>query len=377
MEVVKTSLSGNRTEYIDGIRGWAALVVVFFHAFWEIFGVYHPAFRSPLTYFILNGELAVYIFFILSGDALSLPYFHSGKKAAINKLLVKRYFRLTTPIVISCSLTYVLMKLSITYNVEASRIVHREDWLGQFIPFDASMFSLIKYSLMDVYVNHSLQNSYNPFLWTMSIEICGSMLVFLFLYVEDELKRSVYVCAAIAIFLFLCGTFYSLFFIGLLFSYLRRNGVLRRFEISRQWQVLSAFLLLGTVLLDTLLRQHGSSKYLNILISALLVACFYSNVFLRKLMCSKLSKFLGEISFPLYLVHFAVIISPTSRLIVLYGERGELTSRVIWCIALGTVIVSVLLAVLFRVVEKWILRRIEALSQHVLKGVRAPDLARS
>src|SRR5262245_41931407 len=63
-----------RVHEIDGVRGWAALSVLFFHLFWELFGGVVPAFRSSILRFWLDGPLAVYIFFVLSGDALSWPF---------------------------------------------------------------------------------------------------------------------------------------------------------------------------------------------------------------------------------------------------------------------------------------------------------------
>ena len=68
-------VSTMRIDYLDGVRGWASLMVLLFHAFWETFGNVLPVFRNPVTAFLLDGHLAVFVFFVLSGDALSTAWF--------------------------------------------------------------------------------------------------------------------------------------------------------------------------------------------------------------------------------------------------------------------------------------------------------------
>ena len=173
-----------RLHVIDGVRGWAAFSVLLFHILFEVFGAIKPALRSSLVYFIFNGHLAVTIFFILSGDALSTGYLKNRNLATIDALLVKRYFRLTMPIFLSCLTVYILMKAGLTFNIEAGIIIHREDWLVSVIQFQPNILELLYYAFYKVYDGHSSLISYNPFLWTMSVELIGSMLVFLFLYVS-------------------------------------------------------------------------------------------------------------------------------------------------------------------------------------------------
>lgn len=48
--------------------------VLIFHLAWELFGAVVPAFRTPALRFVLDGNLAVCVFFVLSGDALSLGF---------------------------------------------------------------------------------------------------------------------------------------------------------------------------------------------------------------------------------------------------------------------------------------------------------------
>jgi len=75
-----------------------------------MFGQLIPALRNPVTGFFLDGKLAVSIFFVLSGEALSSAYFCGGGELAVVRLAVKRYSRLTVPIAASSLATYCLYK---------------------------------------------------------------------------------------------------------------------------------------------------------------------------------------------------------------------------------------------------------------------------
>ena len=65
----------------------------------------------------------------------------------------------------------------------------------------------------------------------------------------------------------------------------------------------------------------------------------------------KISQFLGHISFPLYLVQFAVIVSPSANVIVWADRAGMLTSSTALWIAAGSVVASLVLATLFLPIE--------------------------
>ncbi len=154
----------DRLHEIDGIRGWAALVVLLFHLTTEMFGALIPEFKSDLAHLFLNGGLAVSVFFVLSGDALSAGFLRSRNPGILESLVVKRYFRLTIPIFISCALAYLLMVSGMTYHLPAAEVVRREAWLGGSLNFDPSLISLLRYSFYQVYDGHSQAVSYNPFL---------------------------------------------------------------------------------------------------------------------------------------------------------------------------------------------------------------------
>lgn len=350
--------------------------MLFFHLTNETFGNLVPMFRSDFLYFLLNGGLAVTVFFILSGDALSYGFSKKADFTLLDSLLIKRYFRLTVPILFSCVAVYALMLAAANHNVAAAKIIHREDWLGSFILFEPNLSSLLRYSFYQVYDGHSKAVSYNPFLWTMSIELVGSLLVFLYLYLSTRLKAPVKILYAVIVFLLVAQSFYCLFFIGILFARYRENGAFGRLRASRSWNFAVMAILIAIAIAYTLSKKYPNFwQYINInaVTAAALVFCFYTSNWTVSFFSSRFSRFLGEISFPLYLVHFSVIISLTSFLTVKFSELGALDTPHIFLIILLSAAVSITTAVIFRRVELSALKLVNRLPAHLLSMRDPPD----
>jgi len=359
-----------RINEIDGIRGWAALVVLLYHAFGEMlkFSVpeVHGAWFAPL----LAGDIAVAIFFVLSGDALSSGYFASGGYKVIDRLLVRRYLRLTIPIFMSCLLTYMIMIAGLDYHMEASVILQRPDWLGQFLQFNESLIGFLRYSLIGVYIYHTHELSYNPFLWTMSIEMAGSMMVFLLCYLWQRLKKPQWVLFGLVVWLTVIGSFFSLFFAGMLLGYFRQQGYFEKFLHQRSHQYLALGFVAGIVGISIAtagMHRPAALMPLMLLVAIVLVFCFYTQKHIKAFFCNPLSHFLGEISFPLYLVHFQVLISLMSWLVIQdYVAKGKVDQLAVLGFACIAVVASVFAAWCFRLIERLVLKRVDALVLPIL-----------
>jgi peptidoglycan/LPS O-acetylase OafA/YrhL len=360
----------NRRVEIDGIRGWAALSVLLFHLFVEFFGALVPEFRNPLSRIFLNGGLAVAIFFVLSGDALSIAYLKNNSYRSLDSILVKRYFRLTIPILLSCAIVYALMRAGLTYNLLAAPVVHREDWLGTAINFQPNFIEMLRYSLGRVYIGHNLSVSYNPFLWTMSVEMFGSLVVMLYLYVSQRLRRPVATLWYAIIVLFLLRDFIALFLVGVLFGKLRVDGVFDRLLASIKWRNRLLLIVAGTCLCLVTIVDRGS-VHVNMLAAAVLVFCFYSSRISIAFFSTRLSRFLGEISFPLYLVHFPVLCSLTSFLTIRASASGDLDVPHIIGIGLITIAVCIAASIVFRAIELRALRIIDMLPRRLFVSAEA------
>ncbi|HET7864689.1 MAG TPA: acyltransferase [Burkholderiaceae bacterium] len=354
--LMRETTLATRIDHIDGLRGWASLSVLCFHMLWETFGSLYPVLRNPFTSFPLDGRLAVYVFFVLSGDALSTPYFRGGDRRAVTRLAAKRYFRLTIPILMTCLSVYLLMQLSLTPFREAAAVVHRQEWLGSFLAFEPSLVHALRFSLVDVYINADPTRSYDPFLWTMSIELIGSMLVFLVLYAWKDLTRPALCVVAAALFLFMLGSLFCLFFAGIAFSHWRATGALARFAAAR-WQRVATAAGLAAIVASVWVRglPWGQQMIMGGMACAVvLVAVCHVHAGAIRFFSNGISRFLGRISFPVYLVQFPVLISVTSLLILHFEPRLSLGVAI--GIGLFSTALVLLLSVGFEALESRLLR---------------------
>ena len=123
-----------RLYFLDGLRGWAALVVLFGHTFqgWLLSPkVMHQrgltwlldAINTTPWALLTNGELAVVMFFTISGAALSYPILIStAPLRTLTTMAAVRYPRLTIPIAASSILAFLLVKAGWMFNTEAGLV---------------------------------------------------------------------------------------------------------------------------------------------------------------------------------------------------------------------------------------------------------------
>jgi peptidoglycan/LPS O-acetylase OafA/YrhL len=352
-----------RLHELDGLRGWAALSVVMFHIFWEIFGVTTPWLRNPITGFFLDGDLAVAIFFILSGEALSSAYFAGRGESAVVRLAVKRYTRLTIPIAATCVIIFLLSKFGLIYNKHAGVIVHRQDWLGSFLSIGATVRYYTKYALFLVYTKTNQNLSVDPFLWTMQFEMLGSALVFGVLFTFRYLKNPWLILLISVVFLQIRGgtSLLSCFLFGIAFSSGRMSGVFAAIQRKRLSNPVSwaAFILMAGF--DGVAEWQGIDRARMAIFAVPIVLSIYCNRSLCKFFTSSLSRMLGAISFPLYLVQFPVFLSITSLCIVLLAKNDTISTRSALAIGIFSILACLFFAFLFMPIEfitAWIGKKI-------------------
>lgn len=98
------AVNKTRIHYLDGIRGVAALLVVFGH-FKDAF--FDPVRNFPISasfwglfnHFFLSAGFCVQVFFVLSGFVLT--YNAINKKTFLSKQWTKRVYRLFIPVFLS------------------------------------------------------------------------------------------------------------------------------------------------------------------------------------------------------------------------------------------------------------------------------------
>ncbi len=193
-----------RFDYLDGLRGLAALVVVFPH------GIIHHAFglysgqpvdsRFPWDIELSGwsflvpfaGNYAVAVFFLLSGFVLAHVFSRATESPFA--LLAKRYVRLTIPITAANLLAYGIALTAIAVPALLP-YVPTGPGLAAGADFVTNAMAGLDFSLKEALVNATLTGihggTYNGVLWTMQIEFVGSMLLVLVFRAASALTSSV------------------------------------------------------------------------------------------------------------------------------------------------------------------------------------------
>jgi peptidoglycan/LPS O-acetylase OafA/YrhL len=253
-------------------------------------------------------------------------------------------------------LTFVLLRAGAVNNHAAAALVHREDWLGSFLllaPVSAAY--TLKFALFRVYTDVRVPWSVSPFLWTMRIEMLGSLLVFAVLPLFRFLKYPLIALALGAlVFMREEGTRpFTCFAFGMIFAAARMRGLFTRAHQNRGVLAASWGAVIALAATDGiahwkefgLIRDHIEP------LAIALVFSIFCNRHLSNFFSSGLSRRLGTISFPVYLIQFPVLVTVMSDAIVYASNHGGLTTSTVALIGVATFGLCILAAFLFLPVE--------------------------
>ncbi|ATQ66915.1 MULTISPECIES: acyltransferase family protein [Methylosinus] len=350
---------------LDGVRGWGAFSVLLYHSTWEIFGQAHPGFRSPFAG-LLYGPLDICVFFVVSGAALAAPFYAGGGASYVVSAALRRYLRLTIPVVAGALLVYVASRLGLVASHEASELA--PSFLAKDI-LDPTLAQALKWACCNVYTKPDVLGPILPFMWTMQWEMIGSLTLFLMLALHPAMKKPEFTMLAAACFLAIPFPYLAAFLFGALIGRARVLGLDEKTSaflavFDRAGLKIVAGLALYAIAAATLGKR---TSHMEVVIALAAVVLITGSRPVRAFLSDHpLSQFLARISFPLYLVHYIVLITFTSWLIVFCGKTPEVWQA--WLIAAATVVVSVVAAVVFAPVEVLAHRVSRRFSTFVLEG---------
>lgn len=360
-----------RLEYIEGFKGFACLCVMMSHfiaAFCNVWitclperihnGSWFETWigTTPLNLFY-NGNFGVRVFFITSGFVLSYAFFKNGDETYLKKGAIKRYFRLVLPVVTVNIAMFLLMKAGFLYHQEAAMISKSYDWLVVFNDFEPSLFGMLKEAFLGNFFTYTAE--YVGPLWTMTYEMLGSLLVFAFLalFGKEKIRYVIYV-----VFLILFQeSNYSQFMVGVAICDIMQNQqeFLEKYR-TKKWSVPVTFLVglffssypSGVDPSITIYRWFNLNQWMDTVTVyhfigvVLLFFAILNSSLLQKVFELKPFAFLGKYSFGLYLVHWPVMVSLSSYIIVKYTGGALPYYKVVLIDFVITMLVIVALAVL-------------------------------
>jgi peptidoglycan/LPS O-acetylase OafA/YrhL len=352
--------------YLDGIRGIAALLV-FFHHFllvfyisyyvWDVNAVHLNGWeiwygQSVFSVFS-NGNFCVNIFFVLSGYVLSRKYFQTFTPELLISGAQRRFVRIYIPVAFTLVLSYILIKANLYNNVAVSHITITESWFGSMWnfpnPFEKLCSSLV-YGTMFMG-----DNSLDTTLWTMSIEFYGSLFVFAFLALTHNTKNRL--SMLMLVFLYCCFTDserLATFVLGISLNYFEHSGLGAKKIVNTLIAPLLLIISLvlgsyppntpsaGTFFYNTPASLLAYSGWVHVIGGLLLILSFVLSANMQKLISSRVFRFLGYISFSLYLLHPLILGTFSSFVFLkLYTHWGYNHSvAIVFILTLGILLAS-------------------------------------
>ncbi len=325
-----------RLVYFDGLRGAAALGVVLAHLFQHFYTpIYAPKDEDPVSRFFgstplsafYNGTYSVWIFFVLSGLVLSASV--DREHFPLAATVLRRYVRLTLPIL---AVTFLILLV-------AHAGLMTTDWVTDSAPLAAGLYPAdfapsIGHWLYDALVGVYLtgQSDFENVLWTMRLEILGSVYVFLVWYFLRNRRLRMIVCAISFLALneipnrsLFQGV--QLFPVGILIYDLAKSGIkgtkgwlfptwlgivtlLAGIEFGA-WRLKEPMFPGANAFADGL---HAILPFINLnraesqqIGAVLVVAAVAMTPILQRVFSTAPFRFLGAVSFPLYLSHIPVL----------------------------------------------------------------------
>lgn len=355
----------------DGLRGVAALNVLLCHLLIAAFPVgfrwMYPSaaaagalsgkvelvLSAPFMTLAVFGQLAVCIFFVLSGYVLTASYIETGRLDILKVRAARRLIRLGVPVLGAVMLAYGGLSLW-PGQAQAAAHITGSAWLAGFWRFSPEFAQALREGVYGVLFDG--QSAYNPSLWTMRVELVGSVIVFAYRTLALPGWRQILVGLAWGFALIRWfpsdWPFYFAFVLG---SHVGGLPLIK----SGRWIACLALVSLVVCGVDASPRYawlHLSGeggvglRLVQVLGAFGLVYAVRCGAGRRVLSWTGV-QFLGRISYSMYLVHFPVMLTFYCWLIVQLLERWQFSRYSIVLIAIpSTLVIVALLASLFRAI---------------------------
>lgn len=334
MAVVKKK---HPTEYLDGVRGLASFIVFAFH--WT--HIHYPQINSgyharqnptiwalPFIRTLYAGSAMVSIFFVVSGYVLTHRFVQKMHRhefeslfSGLTSLTFRRALRLFLPSLGSCLLAYTFASfnlISVPENIDGIRFNHGFSELLKYIDLESSPWTW----------DTHMKGFYNPQLWSIAVEFRGSLVVFLLVLGLARTRMSVRLLVQILICihafahkrwdvaLFVAGMTIGELDVFVHMSRSRKAMMQRKRAKLMLWTMMIVGIFLAGFPRDNSLHSMGYTFANNVwpftgyrrrfwvsIASILIVTPMPFLPIVQSFFSTGLIRYLGRISFALYLIH--------------------------------------------------------------------------
>ena len=321
-----------RVEYLDSIRGLAALFVLFSHT---IGALQWPDSISilpniPFVKILFDGKAAVAMFFVLSGYVLSKPYVQKFPTAPSRKLFLptfylRRFTRIWPPWFFVFCLSILCRRYCFHTTVS---LPPTSDWLHGFWQTSMTDSDFLRQCLFQLHdTSRQLLNQD----WSLGVELKGSLLIPLFLLLVRGKRLLGFTLLAGFFFAFVhTGHYYLSFMLGVLVAH-HRNLLMTGLQMENKFYC--GLVLLGGLLLyqgySTGVHYFGDSDLVvkigwigTAIGCALILLSALNSRRIQAFLNHKPFVFLGRISYSIYLLQFIIILCVLPPAVVLFNNYG-------------------------------------------------------
>lgn len=322
---VQTGPPAGRIYAFDGLRGAAAFVVVIFHYLAMLHPNWVPDYSADPPILVdtpvavlWNGPFAVSIFFVLSGFVMAASAERRRDRIVGNA--IARYLRLALPAAVSVMLAYAWLSLLPTAATDLARAsAAPSDWLAYTVQAPLPGAHAAAYDgLIGTFLTGG--SAFNNVLWTMQIELIGSLALFL-VYWAGGIHwwlRFLALAGFAAFGLFILRDAYLCFVGGALLYEAFRSGLLQRLPAAIGPLALVVGILLGAPgdgfaerwgldFLPERLQPGNAWGLTPVLAATAILLAVQLLPRLQALLEARSLQWLGRISFALYLVHVPIL----------------------------------------------------------------------
>lgn len=317
---------------LEGLRGLAAVGVLLSHALFAvepgIFKTMYPLAQAawpeigwpaqlltlPPFSMLINGSFAVCVFFVLSGFVLTKSYADTGNASVLVSRAIRRIPRLGIPIAASIVFAGTIFAMGLMRNLEVAPLTG-SIWLTWYYPSSITAATIAKEALYEsLFLG---KNKLNSPLWTMSIELVGSYLAFMFAFAARWFTFALVIVFAAAL-------SFAIHIAYLPFALSFGVGVLLTRVSPAKWPhkakiaILLAAIYLGgfsnDILYEPIIKLspidfNPLKDAMHCVGATFLVASVLALPSLQRAFSSYFFPLLGRLSFSVYLLHFPILCS--------------------------------------------------------------------
>ena len=323
----------NKISYLDGIRGVAAFIVVIHHFLLAFYNAYYTfdenathlnnwdvKFGRSLYNVFANGHFCVCVFFVLSGFVLSRKYFSKPSLETLISGAQRRFLRLYIPVAATLIIAFIMMEAHLFFNRPVAVIAHSEWWFmnqWSFTNIWENFYQCMLYRTM-----FFVDGTFDTTMWTMAIEFYNSFFVFAFLALTHNVRhRPTMLVLCILFCYYTNNAALSAFVLGISLNYTEAGipRMKKKFLLIAPSVLLLVGLVLGSFPSNNQIRHtfygrtpqfimlNFNAEWFHVLGAYLVILAFVFSLRLQHFISLRLFRFLGYISFALYLLHPLVI----------------------------------------------------------------------